>query len=76
MSLIHIYWIHGSHRRIVVHHYRTTSAWLAAAALPKPKKKYRRHKLRTAGNLPWSQQTKAQFEARRQALLRQLSPRK
>jgi len=76
MSLVHTYWIHGTQRRIVCHHYRTTTQWLAAAALPKPRKKPRRHPLRHAGNLPWADQSAAQFEARRQALLRSLHPRK
>jgi hypothetical protein len=76
MSLIHIYWIHGQHRRIVVHHFRNSTQWLTAAALPKPKNKPRRYKLRTAGNLPWAQQTQAQFEAKRQALKRSLEGRK
>jgi len=74
MSLIHIYWIHGTHRRIVCHHFKNSHAWLAAAALPKPKKHPRRYPLRTAGNLPWANQTQTQFEARRQQLIRQLSP--
>jgi len=74
MSLVHIYYIHGIQRRIVCHHFKNSHAWLAAAALPKPKKKHRQYKLRTVGNLPWAEQTKVQFEARRQELLRQLSP--
>jgi hypothetical protein len=76
MSLIHIYYIHGIQRRIVVHHFKNSQAWLAAAALPKPKKKHRRYPLVTAGNLPWAEQTQAQFEARRQAQLRKLLGRK
>lgn len=75
-GLLHIYWIHGQSRRIVCHHFRNTTQWLAAAALTKPKKKRRRYPLRTAGNLPWAQQTQAQFEARRQAQLRKLLGRK
>jgi hypothetical protein len=76
MSLVHIYWIHGQHRRIVVHHYRNSTQWLTAAALPKPKKQHRRYHLVTAGNLPWAEQSKAQFEARRQAQIRSLLGRK
>jgi hypothetical protein len=75
-ALIHTYWIHGEHRRIVAHHYKNATQWLAAAALPKPKKKSRRYKLRTAGNLSWADQTQAQFEARRQAQLSKLLGRK
>lgn len=72
MSLIHIYWIDGKKRRIVCHHYRSPSQWLIAASLPKPKKKFRRHKLVAAGNVPWAPMTPAQFDARRRALLSQL----
>lgn len=72
MSLLHIYWIGGKKRRIVCHHFRTSAQWLSAAALPKPKKKYRRHKLVAAGNSHFDRLTPAQFEARRQFMLNQL----
>jgi hypothetical protein len=76
MSLIHVYWIHGRQRRIVAHHYRNTTQWLAAAALPKPRKKARRYALPRGINLPWSPLTKPEFERRRQSLLRSLEGRK
>lgn len=76
MSLLHIYWIHGKHRRIVVHHYRSSSQWLAAAALPKPKPKRRNYPVHRAGNLPWADLTKRQFDARREHLKRALLGRK
>lgn len=76
MSLVHIYWIHGNHRRIVPHHFRTSAHWLAAAALPKPKKKYRRRNLLAVGNSPSAPLTPAQFEARRRLCLHQLKSAK
>lgn len=75
-ALIHIYWLHGKQRRIVIHHYRNSYAWLAAAALPKPKKKYRRYTARSTTPQAWSAMTPAQFSARREALIAKLFERK
>jgi hypothetical protein len=76
MTLIHIYWHGGKHRRIVCHHFRTSTQWLAAASLQEPKKKYRHYKLIGAGNPSTTPLSPSQFEARRQAQLRQLRERK
>jgi hypothetical protein len=75
-GLVHIYWLDGKHRRIVCHHFRNYKDWLAAAAIHKPKRKPRRYRTRSAGNLPWAAQTPAQWEARRQLLLSQLKSAK
>jgi len=60
-SLVHVYWKNGKTRVIVVHHFKSSYAWLTYAALPRPKKSTRYQPKTSPKHPPYTQPTQLRY---------------